>query len=258
MTELVHDADRDSASIAEHQRVTRRELAATFRWTARLGWNEAVANHFSAMVDDSRFLLNPVGKHFARMTASELLLLDATRAGEPGAGPEGADVTAWCLHAHVHRHVPHAKVILHTHMPYATALACLDGYEFQMLDQTACRFFGSVGYDREYGGMLMDDSEGERVARLLGYENDVLLLGNHGVIVVGQTVAEAWDDLYHFERACRLQVLALSTGRPLAVLSDDVAAITAAQWRDYPHAAAQAHLAELMALLDDHEPDYAT
>jgi ribulose-5-phosphate 4-epimerase/fuculose-1-phosphate aldolase len=148
-------------------------------------------------------------------------------------------------------------VILHTHMPYATTLACLDGYELQMLDQNACRFHGRVAYDRDYGGMFMDDSEGDRVAGLLGAHNTVLLLGNHGVMVVGETVAEAWDELYYFERACQLQVLALSTGRPLAVLGDDVAAVTAKQWHDYPHAAAQAHLDELMAILDADDPGYA-
>lgn len=234
----------------------RRELAAVFRWTARLGWHEAVANHFSAVVDEHRFLLNPVGRHFARITASDLLVLDTAGAGA-GHMAEGADITAWYLHTHVHHGVPRAKVILHTHMPYATTLACLEGYEFQMLDQNACRFFRGVAADRDYGGMVMDDSEGERVARLLGTDKNVVLLGNHGVIVVGETVAEAWDDLYHFEHACRLQVLALSTGRPLAILSDAVAARTARQWNDYPHPAAQAHLDELMAILDADDPEYA-
>lgn len=245
-----------SAAVGDEAR-TRRELAAVFRWSARLGMNEAVANHFSAVVGDgTRFLLNPVGRHFARMTASDLLLLDAGASGTDHTAT-GADITAWYLHAHVHATVPRARVILHTHMPYATTLACLDGYEFTMLDQTACRFHGRVAYDREYGGMFMDDSEGARVARLLGPENTVLLLGNHGVMVIGETIAQAWDELYYFERACQLQVLALSTGRPLAVLDDHVAAITAKQWHDYPHDAADAHLAELMAILDEQEPGYA-
>jgi ribulose-5-phosphate 4-epimerase/fuculose-1-phosphate aldolase len=247
---------RDRSDRSDNEDRIRRELAAAFRWTARLGWHEAVANHFSAMVDDQRFLLNPMGQHFSRITASDLLLVDSADAGA-GHVAEGVDITAWYLHAHVHRHVPRAKVILHTHMPYATTLACLEGYEFQMLDQNACRFFRHVAYDRAYGGMVMDDSEGARVARLLGAHNTVLLLGNHGVIVVGETVAEAWDDLYHFEHACRLQVLALSTGRPLAILSDAVAATTAGHWNDYPHPAAQAHLDELMAILDADDPGYA-
>lgn len=234
----------------------RRELAAAFRWSARLGFHEGVANHFSAVVGDgTRFLLNPAGRHFSRMRASDLLLLDAADAG--GEVHPSADPTAWYLHANLHHLVPRAKVVLHTHMPYATALACLDGFELLMLDQTACRFHHRVAYDRHYGGMFMDDSEGERVAGLLGPSKSVLLLGNHGVMVVAETVAEAWDELYYFERACQLQVLALSTGRQLAVLSDEVAAITAAQWHGYPHDAAQAHLDELMAILDDEDPGYA-
>ncbi len=229
----------------------RRELAAVFRLIARSGWHEAVANHCSAVLDGGeRFLLNPVGRHFARMQPDDLrtLPIEAAAGSEV---PPGIDVTAWHLHAQVHRLVPHAKVVLHTHQPYATTLACLDGYEFQMLDQNACRFFGRVAYDREYGGMFMEESAGERVARLLGDDHAVLLLGNHGVMVVGETVADAFDELVYFEHACRLQVLALSTGRPLAVLDHAVAAITRAQWAAYPGDAAQAHLDELMAILDE-------
>ena len=101
----------------------RRRLAAAFRWSARLGFNEAVANHFSALVpgSDHEFLLNPRGAHFSRITASSLVRLDANSAGGPA--DDRADPTAWFLHAHLHRLVPHAKVILHTHMPYATSLA---------------------------------------------------------------------------------------------------------------------------------------
>ena len=176
-------------------------LAAAFRWAARLDLHEGVANHFSVAVSDDggQFLLNPRGRHFSRVRASELLLLDATRSGAD------ADPTAWFLHSHLHRHVPHARCVLHTHMPNATALACLRDFEFLMLDQTACRFHNRIAYDRHFGGMALDDSEGERVAKLLGTDHSVLFLGNHGVIVVGPTVADAFDELYHLERAagCR-------------------------------------------------------
>ena len=187
----------------------RRDLAAAFRWAARLDLHEGVANHFSVAVSDDggQFLLNPRGRHFSRVRASELLLLDAEQAGAD------ADPTAWYLHSHLHRHVPHARCVLHTHMPNATALACLRDFELLMLDQTACRFHNRIAYDRHFGGMALDDAEGERVAKLLGTDHSVLFLGNHGVIVVGPTVADAFDELYHLERAARLQVLALSTGR---------------------------------------------
>ena len=233
----------------------RRQLAAVFRWSARLGLNEGVANHFSALVpgSDSEFLLNPKGAHFSRITASSLLRLDATQAGH-GVHPD-ADPTAWYLHAHLHRLVPHARVILHTHMPYATSLACLDGFELQMLDQSSCRFFRRVAYDREFGGMFLDDREGPRLAALLTEGVSTMFLGNHGVMVVGATVAEAFDELYYLERVAQLHVYALSTGQPLKVISDDVAELTCRQWLEYPEGA-DLHLSAVMDILDEEERAY--
>jgi ribulose-5-phosphate 4-epimerase/fuculose-1-phosphate aldolase len=237
---------------------TRRELAAAFRWAARLGYHEAVANHFSAAVspDGSQFLLNPRGRHFSRMRASDLLILDAGAAGSGDADPR-ADPTAWYLHAHLHQQVPRARVVLHTHMPYTTALCCLEGFEFLMLDQNACRFHERIAYDRNYAGMALDDTEGARVAALLGDDKSVLFMGNHGVLVVGRTVAEAFDELYYLERAAQLQVYALSTGRPLALVPDELARVACQQWLSYPDVAT-AHFAELLAILDDDEPEYAS
>lgn len=237
---------------------TRRELAAAFRWAARLDMHEATANHFSAAVSDdgSQFLLNPRGRHFSRMKASELLLLDAGATGSDGMNPS-ADPTAWYLHAHVHQLVPRARVMLHTHMPYATTLTCLRDFEFLALDQNACRFYERIAYDREYAGMALDDSEGARVASLLGDDKSVLFLGNHGVVVVGSTVAEAFDELYYLEKAAQLQVLAMSTGHPLALISHETAVLACKQWQEYPQAA-ELHFAELLAILDGEGSDYAS
>lgn len=240
----------------ETEATVRADLAAAFRWAARLNLHEATANHFSAAIseDGQTFLLNPRGRHFSRMRASELLLLDgdSTRESSPDADP-----TAWYLHAHLHRHVPRARCVLHTHMPYSTTLACLQDFEFLILDQNACRFHQRIAYDRHYAGMALDDTEGERVARLLGDDKSVLFLGNHGVLVVGETVGEAFDELYYLEKAAQLQVLALSTGRPLALVPDDVAALACKQWLEYPEVAAL-HFAELRRILDLESPDYAS
>ena len=141
-------------------------------------------------------------------------------------------------------------------MPYTTSLACLADFEFLMLDQSACRFHDRIAYDRDYPGMALDDAEGARVANLLGDGKSVLFLGNHGVIVIGETVAEAFDELYYLERAAQVQVYALSTGRPLALIPDDVAAITCKQWLHYPEVA-DLHFAEIRRILDEREPDYA-
>jgi ribulose-5-phosphate 4-epimerase/fuculose-1-phosphate aldolase len=246
-------------SVGTHESLVRTDLAAAFRWAAKLNLNEAVANHFSAAVsaDGSQFLLNPRGRHFSRVSAGELLLLDSGSAGLHDADIHPlADPTAWFLHAHLHKAVPRARCILHTHMPYVTALTCLADFEFLMLDQNACRFHNRIAYDRNYAGMALDDSEGARVASLLGDDKSVMFLGNHGVIVIGETVAEAFDELYYLEKAAQLQILALSTGRPLALVPEDVAALACKQWLEYPEVATL-HFAELRRILDEEGSNYA-
>ncbi len=233
------------------------ELAAAFRWAARLGFHESIANHFSVALSDNgrQFLLNPVGKHFSRLRASDLLRLDVDQP-DSYTGPQAPDPTAWHLHAELHQRLPQARCILHTHMRYATALACLQDFEFLMLDQNACRFYQRISYDRDYAGMALEAAEGARVAALLSNGKSVLFMGNHGVMVVGSSVAQAFDELYYLEKAAELQVLALSTGRPLSLIPDQVAEITCAQWQAYPTRFSELHLNELMAILDAEEPSY--
>lgn len=239
------------------EQATRIDLAAAFRWAARLGMHESIANHFSAAVSDDgkRFLLNPMGAHFSRIRASELLLLDAA---DPQAtrSANAPDPTAWYLHGELHQRLPQARCILHTHMPHATALCCLQDFEFLMLDQNACRFHNRIAYDRDYSGMALESSEGARVAALLDGGKSVLFMGNHGVIVVAPSVAQAFDELYYLEKAAQLQVLALSTGRPLALIPEPVAALAGAQWNNYPTRFSELHFQALKDILDEQEPDY--
>ena len=243
---------------AKHQQA-RIDLAAAFRSAARLNLHESIANHFSVAVSDNgrQFLLNPVGRHFSRMRASDLLLLDVDDPKTMDAH-NAPDPTAWYLHAELHQRLPQARCILHTHMANATALCCLLDFEFLMLDQNACRFYRRIAYDRHYSGMALDASEGQRVAHLMGTDKSVMFLGNHGVIVVAPSVAQAFDELYYLEKAAQVQLLALSTGRPLAVLSDTVASQVAAQWNDYPTPFSEQHFSELKSILDQHEADYKT
>ena len=165
MTALEHDP-RPPAMASETE--LREDLAAAFRWAAHLDMNEGVANHFSVAVDDGgeRFLINPRGMHFSQARASELAMMDTRRLGEDPLA-HGVDPTAWVLHGHLHERVPRARCVLHTHMPYATALACLRDFEFLMLDQNACRFYDRIAYDRDYAGMALDPDEGARVAAML-------------------------------------------------------------------------------------------
>lgn len=162
--------------------------------------------------------------------------------------------TGFNIHVPMHQQTGH-KVILHTHMPYATALTCIRGGRLEMVHQNAGRFYGLCAYDEDFNGFAMATDEGTRMARMMG-ANRVLFLGNHGVVVGGQTIADAFDDLYYLERACEVQVLAMSTGRPLMEIPEEKALAL----RDFPTRRdnARMFLAAVRTILDEEEPGYAS
>ncbi|CAM5761898.1 hypothetical protein LMIY3S_00292 [Labrys miyagiensis] len=232
----------------------RTDLAALFRVTARLGLHEAVANHFSAAVsaDGKQFLLNPKWKHFSRIKASDLLLLDADDTDVRKRSD--IDPTAWAIHGQIHRLMPRARVAMHLHPPFATTIASLRDPAILPIEQNTARYFNRVATDTLYGGMADTEAEGERLARLMGNRSR-LMMGNHGVMVVANTVGEAFDDMYTMERACQILVQAYSTGQPLNVLSDDVAERTARDWEGIVDFSL-AHFEEMKAILDREDPSY--
>jgi len=235
----------------------RADLAAAFRWAARMEMHEAVANHFSLAVngDGSQFLINPFAKHFARLRASDLLLIDAN---DPDTlkRSDAPDPTAWGLHGALHRNCPHARCVMHVHSIHATVLASLADSRLLPIDQNSAMFFNRHVVDESYGGMAFE-SEGERCSRLLSDPKvKTMIMGNHGVLVIGDDVADTFNRLYYFERAAETYIRALQTGRPLRVLSDEIAEKTAREWEDYPSTAPQ-FLRDLRAILDDEGSDYA-
>lgn len=239
---------------SEEVREARIDLAAAFRWVARLNMHEGIANHFSVVVNDdgSQFLVNPKHRHFSRIRACDLLLLDAD---DPTTmdRPDAPDPTAWCIHGAMHRRNPNIRCLLHLHPKYATALASLKDASMPAIDQNTARFYGRITFDDGFSGMGLGD-EAERLATTLG-NKPVLLMGNHGVMVTGPSVARALDELYYFERACETLITALSSGRTLNILADDVARRTCHEWLDYPDLG-DSHLREIRAILDEEEPDY--
>ncbi|HET9019914.1 MAG TPA: class II aldolase and adducin N-terminal domain-containing protein [Acetobacteraceae bacterium] len=232
------------------------DLAASFRLAAREGWHEAVANHFSVAVSDDgkRFLMNPRWRHFSAIRARDLILLDAD---DPRTmdRPDAPDPSAWCIHGALHAMLPQARCVLHVHPPHATAIASLADPTILPIDQNTARFFRRVAIDLGFGGVADNAAEGQRITRALGNHRR-MILGNHGVLIVAPTVAEAYDDLYYLERACQTLVLAYSTGQKLNVMPDDLAERTARGWEEYPSYAG-AHFAEMKALLDRSDPSYA-
>ena len=237
--------------------VERQDLAASFRWAARLGMHEAVANHFSLSVNDdgTKFLMNPNQVHFSLIRASDLLLIDANDSGTLDQ-PDAPDPTAWGLHGSVHRQCPHARCVMHTHSIFATVLASLADSTLPPIDQNTATFYNRYVIDDHFGGLAFEE-EGMRCASMLSDPSKkVMVMGNHGVLVIGANVADAFNRLYYFERAAETYIRALQTGQPLRVLSDEIAEKTAAELDDYP-GQAEAHLAQIRRVLDREDPDYA-
>jgi ribulose-5-phosphate 4-epimerase/fuculose-1-phosphate aldolase len=232
----------------------RTDLAAALRWIARLDLHEGVCNHFTVMLPGRRFLINPKGVGFHRITASGLLVIDEH--GKTLEGTGRPPTSGFAIHTRIHLLHPAAKVVLHLHAPYSTALTAIQGGRLQMIHQNAARFFGDIAYDDHYNGIAEATVEGERMAAAMGSKK-ILFLANHGVVVVGPTVAQALDDFYYLERACQVQVLAMQTGQPLNVMPDATARDTHDQFTRFT-VNADLLLEDIKATLDAEEPAYAS
>jgi ribulose-5-phosphate 4-epimerase/fuculose-1-phosphate aldolase len=246
---------------ADAERQARIELAACYRLAERFGLNEGIDNHMTLLLPGhtDRFLLAPFGMHWSEVKASDFMVVDFS--GKVVSGQGSVEDTALYIHQPVHRLSPQGRCVLHTHMPYATALSMLENPRLEMAVQSALGFYDDVAYDPDYNGLAYDLSEGERMARALG-DKSVLMLANHGVLVVGATVPIAFERLYFLERAAQAQVLALSTGRPLRLIPEAVIRKTVAQFgagaavggRDR----ADLHFDALKRVLDRSASDYAS
>lgn len=248
----------DEAALAR----ARVDMAACLRMAARLGFAEGICNHFSALVPgrDDLFLVNPYGLAFAEVTASSLLVCDFD--GNVIRGEGTPEATAFYIHARLHLSKPGAAAAFHTHMPNATALTMIDGGAsahdpLAYAGQSALKFLGRVAVDPVYNGLALDAAEGDRIAAAMG-DADILFMRNHGVMVTGPSIAEAWDDLYYLERAAEVQIRALSTGRPLLPVPEAVARVTARQMRDGDAESARLHLESVKRILARSEPDFAS
>ena len=230
------------------------DLAAAYRLASRFGFNEGIDNHFTLMLPGSRdrFLLNAFGLHWSEVTASNLLVVDGE--GRLIEGEGEVETTAFCIHAPIHKASERAACILHTHMPYATALGMIEGGRLEWASQNALRFYDDIAYDEEYNGLAMATDEGERLARTLNGKR-VLMMANHGVTVIGRSVAEAFDDLYFLERSCQVQLIAMQSGKPLKLVPTQIAQSTFRE--DDSAGGARKHFSALKRILDREEPDYA-
>ena len=232
----------------------RLDLTTALRTAARHGLNEGVCNHFSMAVPgrEELFLVNPQGLHWSEVTPADLVMADGE--GNVIEGKYPVEATAFYIHARIHAGNPKAQVVLHTHMPYATALTSITDGRIEMCTQNAFRFWDRIAYDEQYAGVALSNDEGDRMCRALG-DKDILFLRNHGVIVTGRTVAQAYDDLYYLERTALVQVLAMQTGRPLHNTDEAMVAHAARQIANDTQQAFL-HFESLKRLLDRDEPGW--
>jgi ribulose-5-phosphate 4-epimerase/fuculose-1-phosphate aldolase len=260
-TKTARRARRPSEDAATRE--ARCDLAAALRWADKLGLSEGICNHFSYMIpgQDELYLINPMGLHWREIRASDLLIADGD--GNVVAGDYPLEATAFYIHSRVHRGRKSARCVLHTHMPYASTLTVVEGARLEPIIQSSMRFHGNVAYDDEphmgnqagFQGTALTNEEGDRLVKALG-DKRVLFMMNHGVLVVGENVAQAFDDLYFLERAAQQQVLAMSTGHRLRTVSAATAADIAAIFTRELALFANNHFESLKRLLDREAPGW--
>jgi len=231
----------------------KRDLADTFFLADLLGYSEGICNHFSVAVsgEEELYLINPYGVHWSEMRPHHLLLIDGD--GRVLEGEGEVEASARYIHVAGHRANSRHRAILHTHMPYATALTMVEGGKLEMAHQTAIPFWGRMSH-HTFGGFALDETEGTRIAEAQqdNQHADIFFLDNHGVTVGAESIAEAFDDLYYLERACRQQVLAQSTGLPLKLIAEEMVQKAYLQSRQNRALYAETHFRTLQRI---HSPD---
>jgi ribulose-5-phosphate 4-epimerase/fuculose-1-phosphate aldolase len=202
-------------------------LAAALRLAVLHELEEGIDNHFTMTVPgrDDQYLILPFGFHWSEARASDMMIFDEAGNTIEGSGP--VELSAQSIHAPIHR-ITGTRVVLHTHQTWTLALNQLEDNRLLPLSQTAAFMVDQIAYDDDYQGIADSLEEGERLARLMGKADagkdfkPIVFMKNHGVLVTGDSVAQAYRRLYKLERVCRNQVLALSTGRPLEVLAEEI------------------------------------
>ena len=236
-------------------RQARIDLAAFHRLAARFGLDDGIWNHFSLIVPgrSDLFLVKAHGLLCDEVTASNLIAVDSQ--GNTALGQGVAESSGVCIHAPIHRTKPGAACVLHTHMRYATWLSMVEGGRLMPINQNSMRYYGRIAYDDHYSGLAVDLDEGLRMTEAMG-DSNILILANHGVIVTGPTVAEAFYDLYYLEVCCKEQFTLVSSGAEPRLIPQDVVALTQSQFADAEDSGAELYFEALKRRLDHEEPDY--
>lgn len=204
-----------AAVVSEQE--ARELLAGAHRIAFFDGLSEGTWNHFSYMVDDEQMLITPTDLHWADIEANSLVLVDADKHAARARGLQF--YIGYRIHYPIHQARPDARAVLHAHPPYATALSLLDDVSVISMSQNSSKFYGRVAVNETFDELGDPEEQGERLVRSIG-DKAVLFMRGHGVTVLAPTIEKAYTELYLLELACRSQVFALSTGRPLRVFTD--------------------------------------
>jgi ribulose-5-phosphate 4-epimerase/fuculose-1-phosphate aldolase len=248
--------ETDLAAVQWQARV---DLAAAHRLAVMHGFHEGIFNHLTLRVPgrNDRYYQIPFGLHWSEVTAS--CFMEVGFDGTLLAGQGDIERSCYCIHAPMHRLLPGAAAVFHTHMPYGSALARLEDPRILPIGQTELGIMMVTAYDNTYTGLAFDPAEGERLAGVIG-DKKVLMMASHGIATVGMSVAEAFDLLYYTERVAQVQLLAMSSGRQLKFLPEDVIQTTIASYRNGEKYGGRSpsdwHFAALKRILDRREPDY--
>lgn len=233
------------------------ELAAALRWAARLGYQSGVCNHFSVAVPGrpDLMLINPEGYFWAEARVSDLVIAqhDGAILSENG---HTVEQTAFCIHAPIHRLLPQATAVLHTHMHHATAICMRKGGTVSPSYLSAMSFYLRIAYDRGFDGPALTPAEGERLAGLIG-DHFVLMMENHGPLVIGSTIGEALLRLTYLEDTCKMQLMAEAGGHELSKIPTQ---LMAAIPKDVPRFKnyGRQFMAAIVRTLSREEPDFLT
>src|SRR5438034_55320 len=211
---------RDECSAQEWD--ARVDLAVAHRLAVMHGLHEGIFNHLTQVVPGKpdRYYQIPFGMHWSEVKASSFMEVGIDD-GEVKRGEGDVERSCYCIHAPIHKALPQAKAVFHTHMPFASALTRLEDPHIKEIGQTEVGMMEMIAYDDNYTGPAFDPAEGERLAKVLGNKT-VLFMANHGVTTVGQSVADAYNLLYYLERAAQVQIYAMWTGQRLKQVPEAV------------------------------------
>ncbi|MEM7065611.1 MAG: class II aldolase/adducin family protein [Cyanobacteria bacterium P01_B01_bin.77] len=226
MADLSFPTPPTFGTIEDERRHRQQRLAAAFRLFAHYGFDEGVAGHITVRDPEwsDCFWVNPFGIYFGHIRVSDLLLVN--HKGEVVKGDKPVNAAAFAIHSQIHQARPDANAAAHAHSLYGKAWSTL-GRQLDPLTQDACAFYEDHALFDDYTGVVLDPDEGKRIAATLG-ERKAVILRNHGLLTVGNTVDEAAWWFITMDRSCQTQLAAEAAGKPV-LIEPETASLTYSQ-----------------------------